>query len=326
MKDTDPFYNYFLYDDDGKVAQQGIIVYSPDQPTSITLKMKPDTRYKLVAADPNNCLTTLGTYSLGFPVFAIDTSIAFVRNDACGQKTGAVVGLHVIGADDPRYMKYTWTDETGKVVGQFLQLTSVGAGTYTLNVLAVNGGCTDSKTFTITDDVINALAPSIDNLKMCLPGVALLSVTDVDGTGGYNLYDASNNLIISNQFGKFAVDVKETTDYYVAHTVGTCESPKTKVTVTVDLPNVEIPNTFTPNNDGVNDFWNIKGLEQFPNVTVDIYTRYGQLVYHSAGYARPFDGTTAKQKILPVGAYYYVIDVHKPVCLGKIAGNITIIR
>lgn len=83
------------------------------------------------------------------------------------------------------------------------------------------------------------------------------------------------------------------------------------------------PNVFSPNDDGVNDVWNIKGLEVYPECTVDVYTRYGQPVFHSAGYSRPWDGSINGKK-LPTGTYYYVINLSPLV--KRMSGSITIIR
>jgi gliding motility-associated-like protein len=69
-----------------------------------------------------------------------------------------------------------------------------------------------------------------------------------------------------------------------------------------------IPNTFTPNGDGVNDTWTIPKLNNFPNCTVKVYNRYGALVYQSIGYPKPWDGSLGS-KPLPVGSYYYLIDL-----------------
>ncbi|WP_162997025.1 PKD domain-containing protein [Mucilaginibacter kameinonensis] len=84
-----------------------------------------------------------------------------------------------------------------------------------------------------------------------------------------------------------------------------------------------IPNTFTPNGDGVNDFWNVKYLESYPNNKVDVYNRYGEKVYSSIGYSVPWDGKY-NGSYLPPGTYYYIIDPKN----GRevIAGNVTIIR
>jgi gliding motility-associated-like protein len=72
-------------------------------------------------------------------------------------------------------------------------------------------------------------------------------------------------------------------------------------------PPVIIPNTFTPNGDGINDIWQIPGLMAYPNATVDIFDRYGQKIFHTIGYGKPWDGTY-NGKQLPAGTYYYVID------------------
>jgi len=85
----------------------------------------------------------------------------------------------------------------------------------------------------------------------------------------------------------------------------------------------KIPNTFTPNGDGINDTWNIKGLQAYPQCSVFIYSRWGQLVFKSKGYSNPWDGRE-NGKELPAGTYYYVIDLkdNSP----KMSGYITIVR
>ncbi|HEY0356071.1 MAG TPA: PKD domain-containing protein, partial [Flavisolibacter sp.] len=68
-----------------------------------------------------------------------------------------------------------------------------------------------------------------------------------------------------------------------------------------------IPNTFSPNGDGVHDKWVIKYLESYPGATVEIFNRYGQPVFKSVGYSTPWDGSY-KGKPLPAGTYYYLIN------------------
>jgi gliding motility-associated-like protein len=89
------------------------------------------------------------------------------------------------------------------------------------------------------------------------------------------------------------------------------------------LCTIVIPNTITPNGDGINDVWNITSLQRYPQCLVNIYTRYGTKVYSSVGYPKAWDGTY-KNGALPVGTYYYVIDLkngEKP-----LSGFITIVR
>jgi gliding motility-associated-like protein len=89
------------------------------------------------------------------------------------------------------------------------------------------------------------------------------------------------------------------------------------------LNDVKVPNSITPNGDGINDVWNVKYLDSYPQVTVEIFNRNGQRIYFSRGYSVPFDGNFNNQT-LPVGTYYYIIN---PNTGGKrITGNLTIIR
>ena len=68
-----------------------------------------------------------------------------------------------------------------------------------------------------------------------------------------------------------------------------------------------IPNTFTPNNDGINDYWEIKYMEDYKQNHVQVFTRTGQLVFESRGIYKAWDGTK-KGKPLPVDVYYYIIE------------------
>jgi gliding motility-associated-like protein len=85
----------------------------------------------------------------------------------------------------------------------------------------------------------------------------------------------------------------------------------------------EIPNVFTPNGDGINDVWQIKYLASYPDCTVEIYTRYGQLVFQSSGYMNPWNGT-AKSKPLPAATYYYIINPKNG--LKPMSGFVDIVR
>jgi gliding motility-associated-like protein len=69
-----------------------------------------------------------------------------------------------------------------------------------------------------------------------------------------------------------------------------------------------IPNAFSPNGDNINDTWEIAFLYKYPDCTVQVFSRSGLLVFSSIGYNKAWDGTY-KNTVLPVGPYYYIIDL-----------------
>lgn len=84
----------------------------------------------------------------------------------------------------------------------------------------------------------------------------------------------------------------------------------------------EIPNTFTPNGDGVNDTWNIKYLESYPTSTIKIFNRYGKDVFTSGTY-QPWDGKL-NNEYLPAGMYYYIITANGGEL--KYSGSLMLVR
>jgi gliding motility-associated-like protein len=83
-----------------------------------------------------------------------------------------------------------------------------------------------------------------------------------------------------------------------------------------------LPNTFTPNGDGVNDTWEISGINNDLKTTVTIFNRHGTIVFSSRGYPTPWNGEYQGRK-LPMGTYYYVISVNGSKQI--LSGSITII-
>jgi gliding motility-associated-like protein len=89
------------------------------------------------------------------------------------------------------------------------------------------------------------------------------------------------------------------------------------------LRKINIPNVFSPNGDGTNDVWNIRYLSDYPGCTVEIFDRYGKLVFRSIGYNKPWDGTRNGTPV-PVGVYYYIIAPENGV--ERLNGSVTVLR
>ena len=72
---------------------------------------------------------------------------------------------------------------------------------------------------------------------------------------------------------------------------------------------IENINVFTPNNDGINDFFVPVNLDNYPNPSVLVYNRWGKLVYANENYQYDWDGTHFKSgNELNDGLYYYIVD------------------
>ena len=104
-----------------------------------------------------------------------------------------------------------------------------------------------------------------------------------------------------------------------------CEASDTiRIRPCILLGQLLIPNAFTPNNDGDNDVWRIGGTQFYPMMTVKVYDSWGRLVFDSEpGYPKPWDGVY-NGKLLPMDAYYYIIDLRDH--SEPLKGSVTIIR
>ena len=76
-----------------------------------------------------------------------------------------------------------------------------------------------------------------------------------------------------------------------------------------------IPSGFSPDGDGVNDGFVIKGIENYPNNVLRIYNRWGNIVYEKSPYDNSWKGNSQNvpgvvlsDGILPNGTYFYILD------------------
>jgi len=135
------------------------------------------------------------------------------------------------------------------------------------------------------------------------------------------------------QYSQYRWQDNSTNPQYVAKVAGTywvrvvdtsgCSSADTVVISPGNCFAAKIPNTFTPNGDGVNDTWKIPALASYPQCALMIYNRWGQQVYKSIGYPTPWNGTL-NGKNLPDGTYYYLINLTSNA--PPLSGFVTIIR
>ncbi len=197
---------------------------------------------------------------------------------------------------------------------------SAGIGTQTITyIYTAQNGCSD----TVSKQVTVNPSPKV----MAGKAINLLegsSVTLSPTVSGKNLtykWTPALGLSADNILNPVAAPHVNTTYKLTVTSADSCSNAD-EITITV-LKTPVIPNTFTPNNDGINDIWNIKYIDSYPNVIVEVFNRYGERVYYSVGYSAPWDGRY-KGAELPVGTYYYIITPGNG--RSKTAGPVTIIR
>ncbi len=346
MRPTDPLFQYTITDLSGKTYFSGAIGYQPTDSTRIIIPAPeqpgaappptpglPSGTYVLTTIGNPNCFTKLLTFTIPRDTFTIDTTGLLIRPEVCGNLDGAVIGIKVKGGRPPYPKKYDhnpahgyfWRDSTGRQVSTLSDIGGMPGGKYTLTVVNYQDCVAGPLTIVIPSITSPASRPVVKDVSLCLPGLAVIKVSNVDNSATYHLYDENMKLVLTNRTGTFMPSVSKSTVFYVGATDGKCESPLGKAKVTVAAPGVSVPNAFTPNHDGINDTWDITGLAAFPGTDVTVYNRAGAQVYHSINYSKPFDGTYNGSD-LDAGVYYYVIDVPNPLCKGAISGAVTILR
>lgn len=283
-------------------------------------------KYTLQLTNKNFCPVTYPEVFVieAYPEFNV-TSFGTVTNTQCGVGIGGVSGIAVSGGTGNYTYKWLDADNNDSPLPGKTQpaLSNVLKGHYKLRI--TDGGCSLAEIpYTIIDEAVTPPSPSANNIQVYNTGPAVIKVNSPFPTAIYRIYETATNPqpIKDTIGGNIKINVTESRSYYVSLTYGYCESARTEVKVFLSALNGNIPNTFTPNGDGINDYWNIPGLDTYPNAKVNIFNRYGIPVFQSIGYAKPFDGTS-NGKPLPVGVYYYIITLKKGDAL---SGNVTIIR
>ncbi|MFD0989324.1 gliding motility-associated C-terminal domain-containing protein [Mariniflexile jejuense] len=183
-------------------------------------------------------------------------------------------------------------------------------------------GCESSQSVQITATINDAPTPTLVDASQeyCVndnPTISILTdnITEKNATASNIVwYDAATNgNIISS-----STALTNLTTYYAALVDATtgCES-SVRLAVTPDLTScgiLVIPDGFSPNGDGVNDTFDVDNLDiLYPNFEMEIYNRYGSIVYKGNASTPRFDGKSNQPRSigsgdLPVGVYFYIFN------------------
>lgn len=151
----------------------------------------------------------------------------------------------------------------------------------------------------------------------------------LDAGSGYSFYQWSNGDVINPLVVDGLYTANDTISVIVTDNNG-CIGADTLVLEVCNFLKYfsGIPNTITPSQvDGKNDVWQIENIDLFPDAVLDIYDRWGRLIYHAKGLdpMNVWDGRSMSGKELPMDSYYYVIDLNYR-GLEPIVGYINIVR
>jgi gliding motility-associated-like protein len=223
----------------------------------------------------------------------------------------------VLGVNDT-FSSYLWS--TGATTPT---ITVTAAGTYSVNVKAANG-CD--------------LKDSQDVAELPAPNVTASATPDQINEGESSQLSASGLLNYSWQPGESlssTTDVEPvatpliSTTYTVTGTDGNGCTGTTTVEVKVRgesiVSKLAPSNFFSPNADGVGDYWQVTKIDEYPQCGVTIYDDKGVKVYEAKPYQNNWEGTFTNGKQLPDGVYYYIIRCDGEESVPR-TGSITVLR
>ncbi|MFL5752360.1 MAG: gliding motility-associated C-terminal domain-containing protein [Bacteroidia bacterium] len=279
--------------------------------------------YSITVTDLNGCKD-----SANFNVASTDTVIANAGNDTSFCQNGAIQISALNSFTSSGTLTYAWDTVPGvPTVGPptFSANPASGLTQYELIVTNTNG-CTDVDTISVTSNPLPTADAGID--AEIYTGQNTVIGGNPAGAGGTSPlvfhWSGLDTTGLSSTFTPNPVASPTLTlDYIlIVSDSNSCTATDTvKITV---LPEIKIPNGISPNGDGKNDTWMI-GLSRFPDNEVEIYNRWGDLLYQKQNYDDTWDGTY-KGKPLPIGTYYYVVKLNDPKYPDHYTGPITIFK
>jgi gliding motility-associated-like protein len=221
---------------------------------------------------------------------------------------------------DPPINGYGYYKGKGVVDGQFFNPAAAGSGLHRITyIFNAENGCSTSVEGDI--NVVKTPVVSAGPDKVIAGAGSVLLNGTISGQG--IVYNWTPVEFISSATSLNPM-VSPATDMVYRLTAvspeGCISFDEVKVT---KIDKIYVPTAFTPNNDGKNDIWEIPGLKYFTNCKVQVFNRWGQLVFHSEGYKQPWNGKT-KDADNATTVFVWVIDLKD----GKkpLTGTVTVIK
>ncbi|MEM8928105.1 MAG: T9SS type B sorting domain-containing protein [Bacteroidota bacterium] len=183
-------------------------------------------------------------------------------------------------------------------------------GDHFITVLHSNG-CAATYDFNITE-----FEPL--GLQLTESNINTISALATGGSGNYTF--AINDRSATNDSIFY---ITETATYTI--TVTDENGCSVSAEIFVEFIDIEIPNFFTPDGDGNNDTWAPRNIEQYDNIFIKIYDRYGRTLYQFKGNEDDWDGQYNLND-LPTGDYWYIIKLNGIEDEREFIGHFTLYR
>ena len=269
--------------------------------------------YYLQILDSGSCLH-LDTFVLNYEK-VINASAGLDQKKCIGDS------IELIGQSGP---KYEWFDGSGNLVGEDDKLRLVlDTGSHTFVLKVSDEECFKNDTVKVA---VNPL-PIVDagNDVVALRKTYKVIGGEPTSNGNVSITWTPNINITSTGIANPAVYVDFPITYYVV-VVDQNGCFNVDSVFVKPIPDVVIPTGISPNNDGSNDLWVIDGIGEYPNANIEIYNRWGNMLYNSdAGYKNDWDGMV-DGKPLPAGTYFYIVRLNHPFFPDPFSGPVTIFR
>lgn len=233
--------------------------------------------------------TTIDTfqYDVILPNFAVTGTIT---NVLCYGDANGKIELNKLGANI--LCRYLWS--TGATTPA---VQNLAVGTYTVTVTDTNTQCMVAETFTVAQPD-SLMVTSTMKKDICQSGKGSITLSVSGGTSPYT-YAWSNGKTIKDPdaitAGSYNLLLKD---------VNGC-SENLSILVEDTCAGIVVYNGVSPNGDGINDTWIIEGIQQYPASEVQVYDKWGDMVFSKTGYNNDWNGGQ-----MPDGTYFYLIKLN----------------
>jgi len=260
--------------------------------------------YSVTITDSKGCASSISVTIVEPAVLLLVTSKTDVACNGAGNGSASVIESQS-GGTTP--FTYIWSN------GQTNPTASgLTAGSYGVTVTDAQG-CINSTSITILEQTAMTVITVVTDATIGNSD-GLATATPTGGVQPYTYIWSDGQLDATAEGlapGEYSIQVTDN--------AGCIDTD----TILIKIGTIGISTAFTPNDDNTNDVWEIDNLVMYPDCEVIIYNRWGDQLFSSKGYDNPWDGTY-KNKKLPLGAYFYVIDLkngEKPM-----TGSVTILK